>query len=99
VRPILVVVSEPSFHLFASRMRRNITEGTNPFRRAWLRSTIDRVEVDADTVRIIGDKAYLEPVIAAANTGPLKETGVRSSVRKWRAVASDDENYVYAIAL
>lgn len=30
-------------------MRRNITEGMILFRRAWLRSIVDRVEVDADT--------------------------------------------------
>ena len=66
-------------------MRRNITEGTIPFRKAWLRSIVDRVEVDADTVRVIGDKTDLGPVIAAANTGPSKETGVHSFVRKWRA--------------
>ncbi len=70
---------------FGMLMRRNITEGTIPFRKAWLRSIIDRVEVDTDTVRIIGDKANLEQVIAATNSGSLKEPGVRSSVRKWRA--------------
>lgn len=71
---------------FGTLMRRNITEGTIPFRKAWLRSIVDRVEVDADTVRIIGDKANLEQVIAAANTGSLNEPGVRSSVRKWRGL-------------
>jgi site-specific DNA recombinase len=69
---------------FGTLMRKNITEGPVPFRKAWLQSIVDRIEVDADTVRIVGDKANLEQVIAAANTGALQEPGVRSSVRKWR---------------
>lgn len=71
---------------FGVLMRRNITEGTVPFRKAWLRSIVDRVEVDTNSVRIIGDKANLEQVIAATSTGSLKEPGVRSSVRKWRGL-------------
>ena len=67
---------------FGTLIRRNVTEGPVPFRKAWLRS----IEVDADTVRIVSDKANLEQVIAAANTGPLQEPGVRSSVRKWRGL-------------
>lgn len=69
---------------FGTLMRRNISEGTIPFRKAWLRSIVDRIEVDTNAIRIIGDKANLEQVIAATNAGSLREPGVRSSVRKWR---------------
>lgn len=67
-------------------MRRNITEGMILFRRAWLRSIVDRVEVDADTVCIVGNKANLEQAIAVANSGSLKEPGVRSSAQEWRGL-------------
>lgn len=82
-RPPAVIAPE-LVREFGILMRQNIAEGPVPFRKAWLQSIVDRIEVDADTVRIIGDKANLEQVIAAANTAALKEPGVRSSVRKWR---------------
>lgn len=70
---------------FGALMRRNITEGTIPFRKAWLRRIVDRIEIDTNAIRVIGDRIDLEQVIAAANAGTLNEPGVRSSVRKWRA--------------
>jgi site-specific DNA recombinase len=43
---------------------------------------VDRVEVDNHTIRIVGDKATLEQVIAGdQNANP----DVRSFVREWRA--------------
>lgn len=67
---------------FGRLMRENIATGDIPFRKAYLRAVIDRVEVGADVVRIIGDKATLEQVIAG---GGIAKTGVRSFGRKWRA--------------
>ncbi|TPI30696.1 hypothetical protein FJW08_13855 [Mesorhizobium sp. B3-2-1] len=40
---------------------------------------------DAETVRIVDDKASLEQVIAAANARAIQEPCVSSSVLKWRA--------------
>lgn len=68
---------------FAEFMRENVTNGEIPFRKAWLQAIVDRVEVDDDVIRIIGDKANLETVVASG--GAHIATGVRSSVRKWRA--------------
>ncbi|WP_082529132.1 recombinase family protein [Aurantimonas sp. Leaf443] len=69
---------------FGRAMRENIATGEIPFRKAYLRSVIDRVEVDDDAIRIIGDKATLEQVIACKGSAGGTD-GVRSSVRKWRA--------------
>lgn len=88
-RPPAVIVPELVTE-FGTLMRKNITEGPVPFRKAWLQSIVDRIEVDADTVRIVGDKANLEQVIAAANTRALQEPGVRSSVRKWRSLGDSN---------
>ena len=38
--------------------------GDIPFRKAYIQSIVDRVEVDDDLVRIIGDKSTLEQAIA-----------------------------------
>ncbi|WP_192643174.1 recombinase family protein [Bosea sp. OAE506] len=67
---------------FGRLMRENVTAGDIPFRKAYIQSVVDRVEVDDDIVRIIGDKATLEQAIAGSATRNL---GVRSFERKWRA--------------
>lgn len=67
---------------FGRLMRENVTTGEIPFRKAWLQAIVDRVEVGADVIRIVGDKASLEAAITGA--GSSLTPGVRSSVRKWR---------------
>lgn len=49
-------------------MRTNVTSGEVPFRKAWLQAIVDRVEVDADVIRIVGDKARLEAAVVGAAT-------------------------------
>ncbi|MCJ2055101.1 recombinase family protein [Methylobacterium sp. J-048] len=67
---------------FGRLMRETVTTGAIPFRKAWLQAIVDRVEVGADVIRIVGGKKALETAILdAGSTAP----GVRSSVRKWRA--------------
>ncbi|MCE4225941.1 recombinase family protein [Methylobacterium sp. C25] len=68
---------------FGTLMRENVANGEIPFRKAWLQAIVDRIEVDDDVIRIFGDKANLETVIAGG--GAHITPGVRSSVRKWRA--------------
>jgi site-specific DNA recombinase len=54
----------------------------DPLRKAYVRSLVDRIEVDDNVVRIIGDKASLEQAVAhGASTG----NAVRSFEPKWRA--------------
>ncbi|WP_156410337.1 hypothetical protein [Bosea sp. Root381] len=67
---------------FGRAMRENITTGEVPFRKAYLRSVIDRIEVDDHAIRIVGDRGTLEQVVAGKS---VPATGVRSLVRKWRA--------------
>ena len=72
---------------FGQLMRTNITEGAVPFRKAYLRSLIDAVEVDDHVIRIHGSKTVLErAVLADQATHP----GVRGFVRKWRALGESN---------
>lgn len=69
---------------FGSLMRQSITTGDIPFRKAYLRSFIDAIEVDDRVIRIHGSKSSLEQaVIASSQAG---KNGVRSFVRKWRSL-------------
>ncbi|MCJ2136984.1 recombinase family protein [Methylobacterium sp. J-026] len=67
---------------FGRLMRENVTTGEIPFRKAWLQAIVDRVEVGADVIRIVGGKEALETAILDAGSAA---PSVRSSVRKWRA--------------
>jgi site-specific DNA recombinase len=69
---------------FGHRLRENVMRGEIPFRKAWLQAIIDRVEVGADVIRIVGDKGSLDAALAGA--GGTAAPGVRSSVRRWRAL-------------
>jgi site-specific DNA recombinase len=66
---------------FTQTMREKLTGGEISFRKAYLGSIIDRVEVDDRQIRIVGRKDVLEQAIAA-DGAPV--SGVRSFVRKWR---------------
>ncbi len=66
---------------FGTLMRQNITEGEIPFRKAYLRSLIEAVEVDDRVIRIHGSKTVLERAVLADQA---KHPGVRSFVRNWR---------------
>ena len=67
---------------FGALMRKNLTSGEIPFRKAYLGAIIDRVEVDDGQIRIVGRKDVLEQAVLA--NGAVTP-GVRSFVRKWRA--------------
>jgi site-specific DNA recombinase len=83
LRPRLNAFSADAIERFGQIMRQNITTGPIPFRKAYIKSVVDRIEVDDHAIRIIGDQATLEQVVAGGDqsAGP----NVRSSVRKWRA--------------
>ena len=81
---------------FGRAMRENITTGEVPFRKAYIRSLVDRIEVDDNVVRIIGKKSTLEQAIAGRETA---NAGVRRCIPKWRALresnpSSQNENLV-----
>jgi site-specific DNA recombinase len=82
LRPKSHTFDAQAIEQFGRLMRENITSGPIPFRKAYIKSVVDRVEVDDHAIRIVGDKATLEQVIAGdQNANP----DVRSFVRKWRA--------------
>ena len=67
---------------FGRTMRENLTTGSPPFRKAYLRSLIDVIEVDDAQVRIKGSKDVLERAVLAGGSG----IELRSQMStKWRA--------------
>jgi site-specific DNA recombinase len=74
-------VSPMVIERFARTMRENLTTGDVPFRKAYFRSLIDRIEVDQGEVRIVGRKEVLEKAVLASRQG---QAGVHSFVPKWR---------------
>ncbi len=75
-------ITDEKIAKFVETMRSNVLTGDTPFRRAYIRSVIDQVEVDDDEIRIWGRRSVLERLVAASGGGPA---GVPSFVRKWRA--------------
>jgi site-specific DNA recombinase len=72
---------------FGRVMRENLTTGEIPFRKAYLGSIVDRIEVDDREVRILGRKDVLEQCVLAS----WSPTGqVRRSVRGW--LGDEDSN-------
>ena len=62
-------------------MRENLTTGTTPFRKAYLRSLIDVIEVDDARIRIKGSKDVLERAVLASRTGAEARSQMST---KWR---------------
>ena len=67
---------------FGRTMRENLTSGSTPFRKAYLRSLIDVIEVDDAQVRIKGSRDVLEKAVLAS--GSRVEPRSQMST-KWRA--------------
>jgi len=53
---------------FGRTMRENLTTGSTPFRKAYLRSLIDVIEVDDAQIRIKGSKDVLERAVLASRS-------------------------------
>ena len=66
---------------FARTMRENLTSGSVPFRKAYLRSLVDMIEVDDAQIRIKGSKDVLERAVLAGRAG--SESGSQMSTN-WR---------------
>ncbi|WP_461331257.1 recombinase family protein [Bradyrhizobium elkanii] len=74
-------ITEEKIAAFTQTMRANVLSGDTPFRRAYIRSVIDQVEVDDAEIRIIGRRTVLERLVMGGGAAPA---GVPSFVRKWR---------------
>ena len=77
-----VAVDPIAIERFGRAMRENITSGEVPFRKAFVRAVVDRVEVGDSIVRIVGQKSTLEHAIAGKT---MANGSVRSRVPEWRA--------------
>jgi site-specific DNA recombinase len=67
---------------FVDVMRANVVTGDTPFRRAYIHSVIDQVEVDDTEIRVVGRRQVLGRLMTGGGASPA---GVPSFVRKWRA--------------
>jgi site-specific DNA recombinase len=76
-----VDISPSVVERFGQTMREKLTTGDVPFRKAYLRSIVDRIEVDDREIRIVGRKDVLEQAVLADRS---PAPGVRSFVAKWR---------------
>ena len=82
---------------FSRFMRENVSTGAIPFRKAYIQSVVDRIEVDDGVVHIVDDKARLKQAVAGC---VMASGGVRRRVPKWRATQDKTENtYVIEIAI
>ena len=78
-----IIITEDMIKRFAEAMRTHIRSGEIPFRKAYLKAVIDRIDVDTNVIRITGSKDTLE---RAVQSDPENlPAAVRSSVPKWRA--------------
>ena len=63
----------------------HIRSGEIPFRKAYLKAVIDRIDVDTNVIRITGSKDTLERVVQS-DPEKLAGCGFAVSVPKWRAL-------------
>ncbi|MBX9821419.1 MAG: recombinase family protein [Afipia birgiae] len=77
-----ILIDPALLERFGRSMREHFTSGSIPFRKAYLRSLIDVIEVDDHTIRIMGNKDVLERAVLTQQT-PESE-GSQMSTR-WRA--------------
>jgi site-specific DNA recombinase len=67
---------------FSRKMRENFTSGSIPFRKAYLQSLIDVIEVDDTQIRIKGSKDVLERAVLASQNAVVPSSQMST---KWRA--------------
>jgi site-specific DNA recombinase len=77
---------------FGREMRDTLTSGSIAFRKAYLQSLIDVIEVDDKVIRIKGDKDLLEKAILARKSGGDRgsqmSTGWRSQGKRGKPTKS-----------
>src|ERR1700730_814300 len=72
---------------FGRTMRANFTAGSVPFRKAYLRSLIDVIEVDDRQVRIKGTKEVLEKAVLASQH---RESWCSQTSTRWRSLGDSN---------
>ena len=76
-----IILQADEVQRFSEFMSEKITHGDSAFRRNYLRSIIEGVEVDDKVIRIHGSKSALEQ---AVTNGDSVGKGVRGFIRNWR---------------
>jgi site-specific DNA recombinase len=93
-------ITTQSIKAFARTARKRMRTESGGYRRDYLRALAQRVEVDAEQLRIMGSKSELLRTLVAASSEKAAGFGVPSSVPKWRAVQNKTANtYVIEIPL
>jgi site-specific DNA recombinase len=77
-------ITTQSIKTFARTARKRMRIEGGGYRRDYLRALAQRVEVDAQELRIIGSKSELLRTLVAASSAITAGFGVSSSVPKWR---------------
>jgi hypothetical protein len=72
---------------FGSTMREKFSTGSVPFRKAYLRSLIDAVEVDDHQIRIKGNKELLEKAVLASQSG---QSWCSQTSTRWRSLGDSN---------
>ena len=79
------IITPQSIKTFARTARKRMRTESGGYRRDYLRALAQRVEVDAQELRIMGSKSELLRTLVAASSAKTAGFGVPSSVPKWRA--------------
>ena len=85
-----VHIDPASIALFGSMMRDNLTSGSIEFRKAYIRSVVERIECEDNVIRIVGNKTTLEQLVAG---GQAAAPRVRSFERKWRSLRESNPSF------
>jgi hypothetical protein len=81
-RPGAAIRIDPALiESFGRIMRENLTSGSTPFRKAYLRALIDVIEVDDKQIRIKGSKDVLEKAVLASRQSDEPRSQMST---KWR---------------
>jgi site-specific DNA recombinase len=83
-------ITPQSLKAFARQARKRMRTEAGGYRRDYLRALAQRVEVDAQELRIMGSKSVLLRTLVAASSVKTAGFGVPSSVPKWRAAGDSN---------
>ena len=86
-------ITPQALKTFARTARKRMRTESGGYRRDHLRALAQRVEVDANGVRIIGSKSELPRTLVAASSAKTAGFGVPSSVPKWRPQGDSNPCY------
>ena len=83
-----IIITQDMIKHFAEAMRTHIRSGEIPFRKAYLKAVVERIDIDTNVIRITGSKDTLE---RAVQSDPENlPAAVRRSVPKWRSLGDSN---------